>query len=192
MSFLSVVPVLVPMVSLMLGGCAATSSYGESLRTPSPPGYVRTENTATDGLERVELVPAGQGGSNWTEMVTTQTLKGGVEEGDPVHYAEWATGRWKDECPAGSVGPVDSAPRNGYPAAFWRMDCASMVSTGKPEHTLTLAIEGTYAFHTVQKTWRSDPAEKEIASWIQGFFSGVSVCDSRNEAGHPCSGTSAP
>jgi hypothetical protein len=189
MPFLLVFPVLVSMFSLVLGGCAATSSHGESLRTPSPPGFVRTERMSTDGLEQVELVPAGQGSSNWTEMVSMQTLKGGVEEGDPVRYAQWAAGRWKDECPSGTVGSVDPTPRNGYPAAFWRMDCPGMASTGKPEHTLTIAIEGNYAFHTVQKTWRSDPAEPEIASWTREFFGAVSVCDA---AGHPCAASVAP
>lgn len=62
-------------------------------------------------------------------------------------------------------------------------------STGKPEHTLTIAIEGNYAFHTVQKTWRSDPVEPEIAAWTREFFPAVSVCDA---AGHPCATSGAP
>lgn len=183
---------LVLFCSPLVPGCAATSRYGESLLAPTPPGYARTARTATDGLEFVEMVPGGQGASSWTEMVAIQTFKGGVEEGDPVHFSAWMADRWRDDCPQGTVGPVEAGVRNGYPAAFWRMDCERSVSTGGPQHTLTLAIEGSYAFYTVQKTWRSNPPEKEIASWTRGFFDAVSVCDSRNEAGHPCRGPAGP
>ena len=184
MRFLSVVPVLF----VLLQGCAATSRHGESLVTPLPPGYTRTELRSTDGLEHVEMIPSGEHSSNWTEMVETETFKGGVEEGDPEHFAQWLAGRWKDDCPAGTVGPIDSTPRNGYPAAFWRMDCPRTTTGGKPAHTLSLAIEGTYAFYTVQKTWRSDPDEKEISAWARAFFGDVTVCDDASEAGHPCPG----
>jgi hypothetical protein len=177
------VAALVPPLS---GGCAATSRYGESLETPLPPGYERIERVSTDGLEHVEMRPAGQRASDWNEMVTTQRFKGGVEEGDPLRFSAWLAGRFRDECPTGRVGPVEASPHNGYPSAFWRMDCDRMVATGRPEHTLTLAVEGTYAFYTVQKTWRSDPPEQEIASWIRDFFGAVRVCDRRAEAGHPC------
>lgn len=181
MRFLSVVPLLLA----LLQGCAATSRYGETLVTPLPPGYTRSEHRATDGLEHVEMVPSGEGASNWSEMVETETFKGGVEEGDPVHFSEWLAGRWKDDCPAGTVGTVDTTARNGYPAAFWRMDCPA-TGTRKPLHTLSLAIQGEYAFYTVQKTWRSDPDETEINAWIRSFFGEVTVCDSASEAGHPC------
>lgn len=171
----------------LLEGCAATSQYGESLRTPVPPGYVRESLASTDGLEHVEMRPAGQNTRGWTEMVETQTFKGGVEEGDPVHFAEWMASAWKDDCPGGSVGAVDSTSRNGYPAAFWRMDCPRQSSTGKPAHVLTLALEGDYAFYTVQKTWRGDPEEKDVTSWTRSFFGAVVLCDTAKRE-HPCTG----
>jgi hypothetical protein len=178
-------------VIFSLGGCAASDQYGESLRAPSPAGYAVASREATGGLEHVELVPSGQSSSGWSEMVTTEVLKGGVEEGDPVRFSEWMTGQWKNQCPDARIGAVDSGERNGYRYAFWRMDCARRASTGKPEVAVTLAIEGTYAFYTVQKTWRGAPAEDEVASWKRSYFDTVSVCDSRAEAAHPCSATTA-
>lgn len=179
------------LVLFALGGCAASGQYGESLRTPSPPGYAVASREATGGLEHVELVPTGQSASGWTERVATEVLKGGVEEGDPVRFSEWMAGQWKNECPDSKVGTVESGHRNGYPFAYWRMDCARKASTGRPEVTVTLALEGTYAFYTVQKSWRATPTDDEVASWKRSYFDAVTVCDSRAEAGHPCSAAPA-
>lgn len=159
---------------------------------PSPPGYTVAESRSAGGVERVALVPAGQTVANSPESVVTETFRGGVTEGDPVTYSQWATKRWKDRCAAPKVGPVDSGTRNGYAFAMWRMDCERLKSGGSPEVTLTLAIEGNSAFYTVQKTWRSMPTDAEIESWRKSYFDHVSLCDTRADSGHPCPTGSDP
>ena len=50
--------------------------------------------------------------------------------------------------------------------------------TGKPEMTWMKAIQGKDSFYVVQKAFKFEPADDDVAKWMR-YLRGVAVCDSR-------------
>lgn len=71
---------------------------------------------------------------------------------------------------------------NNYPRIIWRTLCAN--EDGFTASILHLAIKGNDSFYHVMKTWRSDVAEEDLATWNDRLLE-ISVCDTR-DADRPC------
>jgi hypothetical protein len=77
---------------------------------------------------------------------------------------------------------LDESPTNGYSRLMWRTRCAG--KDGFVASILQVAVQGRDSFYHVQKIWRADVAEQELALWRERL-SAISVCDTR-DPNRPC------
>lgn len=77
---------------------------------------------------------------------------------------------------------LDQSPVNGYSRLMWRTRCGG--KNGFVASILQVAIQGRDSFYHVQKIWRVDVSEQEMALWRERLSS-TSVCDTRDPE-RPC------
>ena len=85
---------------------------------------------------------------------------------------------WTGSCANAVAGPATRAVENGYPIAFWMMSCPLNKETGKPETTWFKAIAGRDSFYVVQKAFKFEPSQDQVAQWTR-YLKQVAVCDTR-------------
>lgn len=165
---------------LLAGPAAASGLQDENLLQPLLVGYVVGHQDKQSGLETIEYVPQGETVQNWTQMLTTQILRG-RQDIPAGAYLQMMQGNWSKACPGSEATEITAGQENGYPFALWRFICPRNPGTGKPEYTWMKAIQGQDAFYLVQKAYKFDPGENEVVALMKQLQK-VVVCDSRTES----------
>ena len=162
---------------LVLTFSPAFAFEGENLLVAMPDGY-KVDFQQKKGSARItEMVPANETVQGWTEMVTVQVF-GGMKGVTPDQFRDRMVKLWTGSCADAVAGPPTRAVENGYPIAFWMMNCPLNKQTGKPETTWFKAIQGRDSFYVVQKAFKFDPAQEQIVQWTL-YLKKVGVCDTR-------------
>lgn len=146
---------------------------GENLLQGMPAGYKVDYQDRLGDMLLVEMVPEHETVEDWSEMVTTQIIFGGLPVTTEEFYRNMAS-RWKATCEDAGEQLIKSGEENGYPFTFWLLTCRAQQS----EFTWFKAIKGNDSFYLVQKAWKWEPTEEEIKQWMP-YFRSVTVCDSR-------------
>jgi hypothetical protein len=155
---------------------ARAQLVNENFLVPLPPGYKIDFRDKKKNMLMTEMVPVGETVSNWTEMVTVQIFYDFAAT--PDQFRERLQVLWAGSCPGAKFSTLSSEAQNGYPAILWVQKCFLNGATGKPEHTWFKAIKGKDASYLIQKAFKFEPSEAQIALWV-GYLKGTSVCDSR-------------
>ncbi len=88
----------------------------------------------------------------------------------------------KKACKSFDSEVLEHSPTRGYPRIVWRTRCVGekdFVSL-----SLQVAIQGRESFYHIQKVWRGDVPEEDVARWRKRIAA-VSVCDTRDPE-RPC------
>ena len=86
---------------------------------------------------------------------------------------------WLEACKGGQVSPVTQGREFGYPFSVWVQSCPSSPLTGKLEKTWFKAIQGKVHAYVIQKAFKFEPSEQQVAQWM-AFFRSVVVCDTQS------------
>jgi hypothetical protein len=170
-------------VALLIAAAPAAAQISdETLLVAMPQGFIVGSNAARNNMLMQEWVPVGQSVENWTEMVTVQVFKG--QNFDPGRFLAGMGQRWLAACPGSKPDVIHSGQANGYPVSMLMLHCALNPQTAKPENTLFRAIKGNDSFYLVQKAFRSNPSDAQVAETAK-YLGTVNVCDTRTPE-HPC------
>ena len=113
---------LLTLCLLLLTSEAAFAFEGENLLVAMPDGY-KVDFQQKKGSARItEMVPANETVQGWTEMVTVQVF-GGMKGVTPDQFRDRMVKLWTGSCADAVAGPPTRAVENGYPIAFWMMNC---------------------------------------------------------------------
>lgn len=148
----------------------------ETLLRHVPAGYELETEQADGGTVTTRMLPSGQNGNDWTELVTTHAFLGRKASAERFQIA-MATA-WLELCRDGTAARVAQGTENGYAFSIWSQSCPRNPATGRPESTWTKAIEGNDGFYLVQKSFRFEPTEAQVRDSIE-YFRSVTVCDPR-------------
>jgi hypothetical protein len=162
---------------LLLTASPAFAFEGENLLVTMPQGYKVGFQQKNANAQITEMVPSGETVEGWTEMVTVQVF-GGMKGVTPDQFRARMAQSWSGACANSVAGPPTIAVENGYPIAFWMMNCPLNKDTGKPEWTWFKAIQGHDSFYVVQKAFKFDPSQDQIVQWTR-YLKSVAVCDTR-------------
>src|SRR3569623_1963228 len=168
---------LLTLCLFVLTGAPAFAFEGENLLVTMPQGYKVGFQQKSGGKQITEMVPSSETVEGWTEMVTVQIF-GGMKGVTPDQFRGRMVQLWSGACANAVAGPPTLAVENGYPIAFWMMNCPVNKQTGKPETTWFKAIQGNDSFYVVQKAFKFDPSQDQIVQWAQ-YLKKVAVCDTR-------------
>lgn len=153
----------------------AAAPAGEQLRLPALPDYVQAHDaTDAQGNRIVEYVPAGQTVERWTDMVTVNSAPGSAAA-TPREFLGIIQAGWYIACPDTQAHWVGEGEEDGRPIAVLMLGCPRNPGTGKPEFTWIKGIQGLQGFHTVQKSFRAEPTEADVVTWV-GWLRGVALC----------------
>jgi len=149
---------------------------GETLTPRLPAGYhlEREENRSDSVMKR--MLPRGQNGDDWTELVTTHAFLGRTASSERFQIA--MASAWLELCRDGAVARVTQGTENGYAFSIWSQSCPLNPVTGQPESTWTKAIEGNDGFYLVQKSFRFEPSDAQVQESI-AYLGSVTLCDPR-------------
>lgn len=149
---------------LMLG--AASTAQAVSVSLPATPGF-KVGNQATNGRAAlVELVPTGEIVTNFTKLITLQTLPGGAAA-SPAFIAEW-TKRYLANCPGAQAAPIVLGGGN----SGVRIGCARHPATGKPETVFARALAAGPDMAFVHITIKA-VALPQDAAWARDYLGRV-------------------
>jgi hypothetical protein len=161
---------------LAAGAASAAPLEDENLLQGLPEGFQVGNQIKRDGLTMVEMVPAGESVTVWSEMVTTQIFHSSTASLDD--YFGDMRNHWTAACAGMGATPIRDGHENGYPFALWLFSCPMNPSTGKPETTWMKGVRGNDALYVVQWAFRSQPSEDDIRRSVS-YLRRVVVCDSR-------------
>ena len=164
---------------VLLTSLPAFAFEGENLLAALPQGYKVGFQQKKASAQITEMVPANETVEGWTEMVTVQVFNG--LKVTPDQFRARMVQMWSGACANAIAGPPTLAVENGYPIAFWMMNCPLNKDTGKPETTWFKAIQGQDSFYVVQKAFKFDPSKEQIVQWTH-YLKAVAVCDTRVKA----------
>lgn len=170
-------PRLLPVLFITLPVICLAELEDENLLQSIPPGYKIDYQTQQNNMLLTEMVPRAETVNDWTEMLTTQVY---LEAKNITHEAfqvEMEKG-WLAACKAGETAPIKKGVENGYAFSMWVQTCPLNPATGKPENTLFKAIKGNDSYYVVQKAFKFEPTDEQIARWTL-YLRTVGVCDSR-------------
>jgi hypothetical protein len=168
---------------VLLTGTVSAQVKDETLLLDPPIGYKVDSREEKGNIVLIEMVPEGQTGKAWTEMLSIQFFLG-VTTTSPQKFQQALQKQWLSVCTKGQFAPVAEGAENGYPFSVWSLSCPLNEETGKPEKTYFKAIQGADSFYLVQKAFRFEPSQEQVGQWMK-YLRFVSVCDTRSAA-HPC------
>lgn len=125
----------------------------------------------------IEWVPTGETGKNWSEMLTLQVFQF-PRPVTPAQFRSLLGQRWQRSCPGSVEVPIREGTENGYPFAFWLMDCPKSPMSGKREFTYFKAIQGNDYFFVVQKAFAFGPSKTQVEEWSR-YMARIRACDPR-------------
>lgn len=166
-----------------VAGSVPAQVKDETLLLDPPIGYKVESRQEKGNVVVIEMIPDGQTGKTWTEMLSIQFFLGATTT-SPQTFQKALEKQWLSVCTNGQYSHVADGSENGYPFSVWSLACPLNEETGKPEKTFFKAIQGTSSFYLVQKAFRFEPNQDQVRQWMK-YLRIVSLCDSRTEA-HPC------
>jgi hypothetical protein len=149
----------------------------ENLIASIPQDYKPGFHNQKDNMTIDEYVTGGETVENWTELVTVQVFSG-MKGVTPDAFRERMDVLWAKACPGGTSQPIASAAEHGYRTAMWMMNCPTNPQTGKQEITWFKALAGNDSFYVVQKAFKFQPSQEQVAPWV-AWLGRVSLCDTR-------------
>ena len=161
----------------VFSGAALAQLEGETLVLLLPPDYKVGFESKKGSMVMTEMVPQHETVQNWTEMLTTQVFLG-LKNATPQQFRDFMKVQTAKACANSQAANVFEGVENGYPTALWIQDCPLVQQSGKPERTWLKAIRGKDSFYVVQKAFRFEPTEQQVAKWTQ-YLRDVYVCDTR-------------
>jgi hypothetical protein len=165
------------LINCLLISFAHAELKDENLLQSMPDGYKVGQMDKKEKVTFVEMVPKAQSVQTWTEMLTTTVYHGGIKLNLNQYYSAMSA-MWKKSC-KGSSGVFQSQGKeNGYPFALWVLICPLNPASQKPEWTWFKAIEGNDSFYVIQKSWRMEPKQDDVVSWMK-YLRKIEVCDTR-------------
>lgn len=170
-------------IFLLIPSLSFAELMGENLLQNLPQGYKIDFQTEQNNILMTEMVPQAESVNNWTEMVTTHVYLGAKNVTHEAFQANMEKG-WLAACKDGEIAPIKKGVENGYAFSMWVQTCPLNPATGKPENTLFKAIKGNDSYYVVQKAFRFDATDEQIARWTL-YLRTVGVCDTRL-ADRPC------
>lgn len=168
---------------LALPGVCVAELTDENLLQQLPKGYKIDFQTRKGNVILTEMVPQAETVRSWSEMVTTQIFLG-LKAATLEQFQALMVKNWLAVCKGGESASVARGEENGYGIFIWLQKCPLNRSTGRPEITWFKAIKGNDSFYLVQKAFRFEPTNEQIAQWMQ-YFRTIKVCDTRL-ADRPC------
>jgi len=155
---------------------AHAQMVNENLLVVVPDGYKIDFRDHNDQRLINEMVPEAQKVTDWTEMVTVQIFYHLVAT--PEQFKSRMESLWAESCANSSSHVVSFGLENGYPVGVFKLTCPLNKDTGKPEITWMKAIQGKDSFYVVQKAFKFEPTDDDVAKWMR-YLRRVAVCDSR-------------
>ena len=156
--------------------CLAQSP-AETLLRNLPAGYEVEQEHADGKTVMTRMLPSGQRGNDWTELVATHVFQG--RKGmDPERFQLAMAAAWLELCADGTAARVMQGEENGYAFSLWSQTCPRNPATGRHESTWTKAIAGNDSFYLAQKSFRFEPSDAQVRESIE-YFRSVTVCDPR-------------
>lgn len=170
----------IALASAVVAGHAAAV---EQVQLPPMKGYQQAhQSTDVQGNRITEYVPQGQTVQDWTDMVTVNDAANSGHV-SPREFLGIIEAGWRIACPDAQSHWVREGDEAGRPFALLMLSCPLNPGTGKPEFTWIKGIQGVQGFHTVQKSFRSEPEKEDVVRWI-GWLRDVRLCGQGDAA--PC------
>jgi len=119
-------------------------------------------------------------GAGLNDSYSVSVISGLEEKLSKFRNDQYAPG--KKSCETFESEVLNESPTNGYSRLMWRTRCGD--KGGFVASILQVAIQGRDSFYHVQKIWRADVPEQEMALWLERLSS-ISVCDT-GEPERPC------
>ncbi len=164
-------------IALALATSATHADAAEQVQLPPMRGYHQAhQNTDAQGNRITEYVPNGQTVQDWADMVTVNDAPNS-SHASPREFLGIIEAGWRIACPDAQSHWIREGEEGGRPFALLMLSCPENPGTGKPEFTWIKGIQGTEGFHTVQKSFRSEPEKDDVVQWI-GWLREVELCGS--------------
>jgi hypothetical protein len=151
---------------------------GENLLTPVPPSKDWEVSEKKEGDFRSRLWQKKGEGIKDSYIVS---IISGFNKKLP-EFRDEQDNPGKKNCETFDSEVLDDSETNGYSRLMWRTRCGG--KSGFTASILQVAIQGHDSFYHVQKIWRGEVPEKEMAFWREQLSS-TSVCDTRGPK-NPC------
>lgn len=175
-------PLLLILLPLLVSTTARAQLDGENLLQIHPPEYQISRQERQGQQIITEMIPAKETADNWSEQVATQIFLG--TDVSPAQYQEFSAQEWRITCPDARLLPGTEGKDNGYPFSLWIQVCPRDARTGQPEYAWFKAILGQDNLYVVRKSFRFEPSEEQIKTWVH-YLRSIRVCDPRRPAA-PC------
>jgi len=162
-------------MTLALAAVCGHAAAAEQVRLPPMRGYQQAhQSTDAQGNRITEYVPQGQTVHDWTDMVTVNDAPNSGHV-SPREFLGIIEAGWRIACPAAQSHWIREGEEGGRPFALLMLSCPRNPGTGKPEFTWIKGVQGRQGFHTVQKSFRSEPEKEDVVQWI-GWLREVGLC----------------
>ncbi len=148
---------------------------GENLLQPLPlPKLDWKSSTGNrNGMDIIEWSAAGK--NYFDTVIFRNDREFGVEQFKAIDVKAG-----KESCRTFSAETISSGPENGYPAVTWLSKCER--SDGGRSVFLHKAIRGHDSFYHLQRLWREQATDPDIATW-EKYMARVVICDTRADTG---------
>lgn len=148
---------------------------GENLLTTFVPSanewiaYEMTEGNFESGLWKKK-------GAEDTDWYSVSLIRKHKQEVAAFRAIQDAPGR--ESCDRFESQTLDETLTNGYPRLMWRTLCED--DEGYTASILHVAIQGRDSFYHVQRIWRSEVPDGDLAEW-QALLQSTDLCDTRRK-----------
>lgn len=170
-------------ITSLVCGESWAQPVGENLVAAVPSGFKVGYQTGHDQMSMQEWVRESESVANWTEMVTVQVFHANKTQ-TPYQFLQSIGKQWLQTCTGAVPNNIVNGRANGYPVSMLLLRCPLNPATKKPATTAVRVIRGGDALYSVQKAFRFDPSNEQLAQAML-YLSNVIVCDTR-QADHPC------
>ncbi len=174
-------------------GARAAPQTGELLLAQPPAGWVEVTSLNRGQVRIVEYAAPDTLSPDRLDLLRFES-QGSLPLPDPIEIAGAMSAEMAGLCQGFEDFPIHSGFENGYPTSVRLLTCQAYGEPVRGEIRMTKAIRGSEQFYIVTRIRRTAPFEgdavpvsvEEMAEW-SGYFSRVSLCDTR-DAAHPCPG----
>jgi hypothetical protein len=165
---------LLILIPLLASTTAWAQLDGESLLQIRPPDYQISLQERQGQRIITEMIPAKETADSWSEQVATQIFLG--TDVTLAQYQEFSAQEWRISCPDARLLPGTEGEDNGYPFSLWIQVCPRDTRTGGPEYAWFKAIRGQDDLYVVRKSFRFEPSEEQVKTWVH-YLRSIRVCD---------------
>lgn len=178
------------MMGVLIAGCSLVERFegeeakstqiyspGENLVYPVPDGWQTGYDKKNEMHWMTGLIPGAQQLESWRDMLSIQVIYGATHKNPAQFIAGMATSAEK-VCPGSKGKVLEEGEQDGYQYLIWFHDCQENPNTRQMEVSLLKATLGSDNFYVVQRAWRSQPSDSDLAEWT-AYLNSTSICDTR-------------